>query len=93
MDQVAPQKFNLWHRLGFGQPPAPGVPHIEGMAEGGHLLTTQIQLGAADRMRVLLSGKLMTRTVLKTPQPIEKSVGVSITNVLPPGTPAINVRP
>lgn len=86
MDQVAKQKFNLWHKLGFGEPFPPGF-EMEGFAEGGHIITTQTHFSIRDRLRVFVSGKIMTRTVLKTEQPlIGKTIAASRACVLPPGT-------
>jgi hypothetical protein len=78
------EKPTIWQRLGFGtctvEPPAPAA----GFADGH--ITTQVfvKFGLADRIRVLLSGKIMVSAATATNVFVHTAVSTSKVSVLSP---------
>jgi hypothetical protein len=79
---------SIWNRLGFCSCSAP-CPDADEFAEGWApswlMVETRVHLGWKDRLRVLISGNLMTDCAVKTDVPIARSRATSVVSVLPPG--------
>lgn len=81
-------KPTLWNRMGFNTCYASieDADHPD-LAEAH--ITTHIftHFDWRDRIRILLSGKIMTAIATKTSTPVEKAVSASKVSVLPPNYP------
>lgn len=80
----------FWSRLGFGQCSAPTPEDLEGFAPSYLTIGTRIQFGWPDRVRVLVSGKVMVDINTKTDVLVGRCESVSSASVLPPSA---KVRP
>jgi hypothetical protein len=77
----------LWNRLGFGACAAHVPDHVDEAPEwapGALSTETRIVLDWRDRLRVLLSGRMMVSLKTKTDVPVRRALSVSSVSVLPP---------
>lgn len=79
----------FWRALGFGRAhvPRPDGEPQDGFAEGYMITGTLTRLGWADRIRALVSGRVMVETAMRTDVVVTKVESVSAFRVLPPGHP------
>ena len=81
-----PWHERLWQRLGFGWcsagDPWPEVEH--GFSKRRLTVNTHVHLCWPDRLRLLLSGRLLVAVVVRTDVPVARSQAASKTSVLPP---------
>ena len=85
---TTPPKRTLWDLLGFGTCSASRPEGDDDTwAPGWFTVQTFSHLGFAARLRVLVSGNLMTESAIKTDVVINKARTASAMSVLPPGNP------
>jgi len=91
INTASPQRFSLWHRLGFGEPAYPrfdDIPDDHPLYAPAFLATTSIvHLDWRDRLRALVSGRVMVRVSSKTDVTIRRVLSRAKTAVLPPSWP------
>jgi hypothetical protein len=82
----------IWHRLGFGMAYVPPPDedqerHLseQGYCEGALVTDTFAHLDWKDRLRLLVSGRLMVHVRTQTDVMVRKSMSQSAVRVLPPG--------
>ncbi len=91
----APRKIRFWRWLGFAEKHAarPDVPEFKDYAEGWQIVASIWLLDWKDRLRVLISGRIMCHTAIKTLPAIERFTNTAAFSVLPPGyTPGMPSR-
>ena len=79
------RRQRFWRSLGFAL--APSVPQVEdrrGYAPGSATIITTTRLDWGDRLRVLMSGHLVTGSAIQTDVEIRGAHTTSKTVVLPP---------
>ena len=88
----SPRSFSdrLWSRLGFGMCHVPAPEDTEGFAPSYIVTGVISQLDWRDRIRALVSGKIMVETHTKTDVIVGKMESVSRISVLPPNYPVKN---
>ena len=77
----------FWWWLGFRECRVSYGEDVEGYAEWYCSTQTFSYLDWKDRLRVLISGKVMTSTALKTDKPIDRMLSRAAISVLPPNHP------
>lgn len=79
-------KPTIWQRMGFGECAAPPLDDEDypAMAVGRLITETVIHLSWQDRIRMLVSGKLMSCVSQKTDIGVTHCVSKASTSVLPP---------
>lgn len=80
----APEKETLWQRLGFGEPYMPWTNTLPGFDDKRTALTTVMHFGFKDRLRILLTGHVMTKTSMQGDVLPSKMECTTRTGVLPP---------
>ena len=85
----------IWQRLGFG---ACAVPNMDDLEDSGlapaHLSTnTTAVFDWRDRLRILVSGKVMVETAVKTDVIVKVMICRSSVSVLPPDWPVSPQEP
>jgi hypothetical protein len=81
------RRDRFWSWLGFGECRAPRPEQDEqapGFAPSWFIVGTRASLDWKDRIRLLISGKLMVEQAIKTDVPIARSRSTSAISVLPP---------
>ena len=79
----------FWPRLGFHHARAerPDEDELrEGWAPSWFVVETYVRLSWADRLRVMISGKMHVDHAIKTDVPIGRSTSTSSVAILPPNT-------
>jgi hypothetical protein len=82
------QKRTIWQRLGFGTCQAPRPDEEEdapGWAPSWFIVETRADLDWKDRLRVLVTGRLMIQSAIKTDVTISRSRATTAISILPPG--------
>lgn len=77
-------KRTIWNRLGFCTPHARHVDDIPDYAPGELITEATVTIDWWDRLRILVSGRAMVQTAIKTDVPVARSFAVSAFAVLPP---------
>lgn len=77
----------LWSRLGFGHAHVERPADVEGFCGGYCMADVFSHLDWRDRLRVLVSGKVMVQTAMQTDVGVRKMRSVSTLKVLPPNYP------
>jgi hypothetical protein len=74
-------KPTIWHRLGFGHA---GVSDWDekDMPEGAITTDVVVVLGAADRLRILITGRLHVAIRTKTERVVDRAISKSAVKVL-----------
>ena len=77
----------FWSRMGFGQPhiAAPTEDELEGFSPRYMITDIVSRLDWRARIRALVSGNIMTKTITKTDVAVLRAHSVSKIAVLPPG--------
>lgn len=83
-----PRSFidRLWTRLGFGEcaNPDPWPEEMEGFAESHLCINTISHFDFWDRLKILISGKVMVAASTKTDVTVHQAISASSVSVLPP---------
>jgi len=82
-----PFKRTIWHRLGYGSRRASRFDDLDDSPEWapGHVVTeVRAYLDWRDRLRLLVSGRLMVEVTMKTDAPVMRSLSSSAIGVMPP---------
>jgi hypothetical protein len=78
-------QWNLWAWLGFGTCHARYEDEAPDFAPGYLTTETKVCLDWWDRLRVLVSGKVMVSVATRTDKTVDRSLSISKFSVLPPG--------
>lgn len=73
----------IWKALGFGEPAWPPEQDVAGMAPASLHVATVVNLSLADRLRLLVTGRLAVNTAVKTDVPVAQARSVAVVGVLP----------
>lgn len=74
----------LWWRLGFRECHAYFDEEIEGFVPSYMTTVVYGYLDWKDRIRLLISGKIMVHAATKTDKPIDRAITRSVVSILPP---------
>jgi hypothetical protein len=77
--------LRIWWWLGFGVRGGPHVGHEDGFCEAAVDLRIVSNVSWADRFRILVSGKIQTRTILQTDVKVSKAKAATTLSVPWPG--------
>lgn len=80
----------FWQRLGFGHTSGPDMDDLEALDDHcwapGWTTECRIHFDWLDRLRILISGKVLLVTRTKTSSLVGQTISRSKTSILPPGT-------
>jgi hypothetical protein len=81
--------WHVWDKLGFGQsyPDASDLEEDPRFAPGALLTVTKTQLDWPDRLRVLVSGRIVVRARTVTDVPVKVAITRSTFSICRPGEP------